>query len=89
MTDEEIIALAEKYGISETRERLLYRPEDGTPTGQVYRQVDWHIGQEDLLGFARELLEKTESLKTGLDQLIERIRFIEQQIEEKKNARTN
>lgn len=58
MTDEEILALAEKYGTSETRERLLFRLEDGEPTGETYPQTDWEFGQEDLLGFARELLEK-------------------------------
>lgn len=60
MTDEEILAIAEKYGTSETRLRPTYYLHDGSPTGEVYPQVDWDIGQEDLLGFARELLEKNQ-----------------------------
>ena len=57
MTDEEIIALAEKYGTSETRLRPTYHLH-GSPTGDTYFQTDWDFGQEDLLAFARELLEK-------------------------------
>jgi hypothetical protein len=58
MTDEEILALAKKYGTSQTRERPTYTLEDGEPTGDTYPQTDWEFGQEDLIGFARELLEK-------------------------------
>ena len=60
LSDEEILALAGKYGTSKTRERLLFRLEDGKPTGDTYPQTDWEFGQEDLLGFARELLGKNQ-----------------------------
>ena len=59
LSDEEILAIAEKYGTFETRLRPLYNY-DGSPTGEVYKQVDWDIGQEDLLGFARELMDKNQ-----------------------------
>lgn len=56
LTDEEILAIVEKYGMSETRLLPTYHLHDGSPTGEVYRQVDWDFGQDDLIGFARELL---------------------------------
>ena len=58
LSDEEILAIAEKYGTSETRHRPTFHLHDGSPTGETYPQTDWYFGQEDLLGFARELMEK-------------------------------
>lgn len=60
LSDEEILAIAEKYGTSSTRNRPTYHLHDGSPTGETYPQTDWDIGQEYLLGFARELLEKNQ-----------------------------
>lgn len=60
MSDEEILAIAEKYGTSSTRHKLTYHFHDGSPTGETYPITDWDIGQEDLLGFARELIEKNQ-----------------------------
>lgn len=119
MNDEEILAIAEKYGTSQTRHRPTYHLHNGEPTGETYPQTDWDFGQEDLLAFAQEVRayeseddpwpmcywdgdDKPGSIRfdkrterhrhplyrhfqrpTGLDQLLERIRFLEQQIAER------
>lgn len=59
LSDEKILTVAEKYGTSSTRHKPTYHLWDGSPTGEPYPQTDWDFGQDDLLGFARELLEKT------------------------------
>ena len=55
MTDEEILAIAEKYGTPTTRHKPTYHLHDGSPTGETYPQTDWDFGQEDLLAFAQEV----------------------------------
>lgn len=60
LSDEEILTIAAKYGTSSTRYKPTYHLHDGSPTGETYPQTDWDIGQDDLLGFARELLEKNQ-----------------------------
>ena len=60
LSDEEILAIAEKYGTSSTRHKPTYHLHDGSPTGETYPITDWDFGQDDLFGFARELLEKAD-----------------------------
>lgn len=59
LTDEEILVIAEKYGTSNTSHRPTYYLH-GSPTGETYPQTDWDFGQEDLLWFAQELMEKNQ-----------------------------
>ena len=55
LSDEEILLIARSYGKAQTLDFPTYTLEDGT-----YPETHWNFEQEDLLGFARELIGKNQ-----------------------------
>lgn len=54
--DDEILAIAEKYGKWRTTDGPTFYL-DGTPTGGTYTLTQWDFCSEELLAFARNLIE--------------------------------
>ena len=57
MTFEKILELAQKYGTKQITLRSTFNLHDGSPTGEFHQQIDWKFGQEDLIAFAKAIIE--------------------------------